>query len=129
MNDVIHFEGVANLTAQLKHISSNWRTEVGRIVTKNGTQLVSNTQENMINTYTKVNPHTGKQYSTGKTRRNTRATYSDNGLTVVVAPGTDYFPYVELGTRKMEAEPTLAPAFDKQKDVFKQDMKHLVGGK
>lgn len=121
-------QGLSALQKILMANKGNLKPELQKIVTKNGTQLVNKTQENMINTYIKVNPHTGKQYSTGKTRRNTRATYTDDGLTVTVAPGTDYFPYVELGTRKMAAEPTLKPAFDSQSEQFKDDVKKLVHG-
>ena len=122
----IYFEGLSGLTKKLQKINSNWKKEVQQVVKKNGTQLATRTQENMVNTYTKKNPHTGKQYSTGKTRRNTRATFSDDGLTTIVAPGTDYFPYVEQKKKKMAAEPTLRPAFEKQSEIFKQDMKKLT---
>lgn len=121
-------QGLSALQKLLMANKGNLKPELQKIVTKNGTQLVNKTQENMVNTYIKVNPRTGKQYSTGKTRRNTRATYTDDGLTVTVAPGTDYFPYVELGTRKMTAEPTLKPAFDSQSEQFKDDVKKLVHG-
>ena len=43
-----------------------------------------------------------------------------------VAPGTDYAAYVELGTRKMSAQPFIKPAFDDQKRLFKNDLERLV---
>lgn len=121
-------QGLSALQKILMANKGNLKPQLQKIIVKNGTQLVSKTQENMINTYIHVNPRTGKQYSNGDTRRNTRPTYTDDNLTVTVAPGTDYFPYVELGTRKMAAEPTLKPAFDSQSEQFKDDVKKLVHG-
>ena len=51
---------------------------------------------------------------------------SDGGMTATVAPHTEYFPYVEYGTRFMEAEPTLSPAFQKIKQQFYKDVMDLV---
>lgn len=128
MSDTIMMQGLSALQKILMANKGNLKPQLQKIIVKNGTQLVSKTQENMINTYIHVNPRTGKQYSNGDTRRNTRPTYTDDNLTVTVAPGTDYFPYVELGTRKMAAEPTLKPAFDSQSEQFKDDVKKLVHG-
>ncbi|KXT74894.1 hypothetical protein STRDD10_00607 [Streptococcus sp. DD10] len=43
-----------------------------------------------------------------------------------VMPSTHYAAYVELGTRKMSAQPFIKPAFDAQKEQFKKDMERLV---
>ena len=43
-----------------------------------------------------------------------------------IEPTADYGAYVELGTRFMNAQPYLKPAFDEQKGKFKSDMKKLV---
>lgn len=51
---------------------------------------------------------------------------TDGGMAAEVEPTADYAPYVELGTRFMEAQPYLKPAFDEQKEKFKKDMKKLV---
>lgn len=128
MSDTVMIQGLSALQKILLKNKSNLKPQLQRIIVKNGTQLVNKAQENMINTYIHVNPRTGKQYSSGDTRRNTRPTYTDDNLTVTVSPGTDYFPYVELGTRKMAAEPTLKPAFDSQSEQFKDDVKKLVHG-
>ena len=47
-------------------------------------------------------------------------------MTAEVEPKADYAPYVELGTRFMEAQPYLAPAFRDQIGQFRKDMKKLV---
>ena len=35
-------------------------------------------------------------------------------------------PYLEYGTRFMDAQPFVRPAFDEQKEKFKDDMQKLV---
>ena len=47
-------------------------------------------------------------------------------MSAEVEPTAEYAPYVELGTRFMEAQPYLGPAFNEQKEKFKKDMKKLV---
>ena len=47
-------------------------------------------------------------------------------MSAEVEPTAEYGPYDELGTRFMEAQPYLKPAFDDQKERFKKDMKKLV---
>ena len=51
---------------------------------------------------------------------------TDGGKTAEIEPTADYGAYVELGTRFMNAQPYLKPAFDEQKGKFKSDMKKLV---
>ena len=43
-----------------------------------------------------------------------------------VEPKAEYAAYVELGTRKMEAQPYLKPAFEEQKKQFEKDLQKLV---
>ena len=66
-----------------------------------------------------------KGYSKGDTARSITLTMSDGGMTATVAPGTDYSPYVEYGTRFMAAEPFVRPAFDIVKPQFLDDLKKL----
>ena len=49
----------------------------------------------------------------------------DNGLTASVNPEAEYSAYVEFGTRHMDAQPYLKPAWDEQKEIFKRDMQRL----
>lgn len=67
-----------------------------------------------------------KGYSTGDTMNSINARITDGGLEARVGPTTDYAEYVEHGTRFMEAEPFVKPAFDVQKAKFKSDMKKIV---
>ena len=51
---------------------------------------------------------------------------TDGGLTAEVEPTADYAAYVEYGTRFMEAQPYLKPAYDEQKKKFIKDLNELV---
>lgn len=95
--------------------------QVRNVVMKNGANLQEDAQKRMTKTVAYV-----KGYSKGTTRRSTTLSISDDGMTATVAPHTEYFPYVEYGTRYMEAEPTLNPAFQKIKQQFYKDVMDLV---
>lgn len=66
-----------------------------------------------------------KGYSTGETKRSIELDIENGGLTAVVAPNTEYAPYVEFGTRKMEAEPFVKPALNAIKDGFLKDLEKM----
>lgn len=95
--------------------------QIRNVVMKNGANLQEDAQKRMTKTVAYV-----KGYSKGTTRRSTTLSISDDGMTATVAPHTEYFPYVEYGTRFMEAEPTLNPAFQKIKQQFYKDVMDLV---
>ena len=95
--------------------------QIKNVVMKNGANLQEDAQKRMTKTVAYV-----KGYSKGTTRRSTTLSISDGGMTATVAPHTEYFPYVEYGTRFMEAEPTLNPAFQKIKQQFYKDVMDLV---
>ena len=63
---------------------------------------------------------------TGFLKQHINLDIGDSGMSAEVDPTADYAPYVEYGTRFMEAQPYLKPAFDDQKEKFKKDMKKLV---
>lgn len=95
--------------------------QIRNVVMKNGANLQEDAQKRMTKTVAYV-----KGYSKGTTRRSTTLSISDDGMTATVAPHTEYFSYVEYGTRYMEAEPTLNPAFQKIKQQFYKDIMDLV---
>lgn len=95
--------------------------QVRNVVMKNGANLQEDAQKRMTKTVAYV-----KGYSKGTTRRSTTLSISDDGMTATVAPATSYFPFIEYGTRFMEAEPTLNPAFQKIKQQFYKDVMDLV---
>ena len=63
---------------------------------------------------------------TGATKRSIAIEFRDAGLTGVVKTGTHYSPYLEFGTRKMNAQPFMRPAFYDQRVKFMQDMSRLL---
>ena len=91
--------------------------DVKKVVRKNGSDL----QENMQN-----KAEFTKGYQTGETKRSIGLEITDNGFAAEVEPTTDYSPYLEYGTRFMEAQPFVKPAYDAQKEKFKRDMQKLV---
>lgn len=111
--------GIKELQAIISQRPALMATRVQTIVAKNGAQLQATTKRNMRNAYTKGN-------WTGKTAGSTKLTLSRAGMTATVAPGTDYFPYLEYGTRFMPAKPTLKPAFAIQSIKFANDLKNLM---
>ena len=100
---------------------------VKNIVKTDGARLQNYMQREAANNFGKINPRTGKRYSTGQTRRSIMApTITNGGLTATVKPTTEYSPYVEYGTRYMEAEPFVRPAWTKAKAEFERHLKALV---
>ncbi len=94
-------------------------TKVRTTVQKNGDQLNNRMKENTKTAFI-------KGYSQGDTAGSINTVITDGGLTAEVQPTTEYAGYVEYGTRFMEAEPFVKPAFDAQKEIFEKDMKKLV---
>lgn len=87
--------------------------DVKRVVRHNGAEMQEKAQRNA-------------PVDTGTLKRSIGLDITDNGMTAEVEPTADYAPYVELGTRFMNAQPYLGPAFNEQKEKFKKDMKKLV---
>lgn len=87
--------------------------DVKRVVRHNGAEMQTKAQQNA-------------PVDTGTLKRSIGIEITDGGMTAEVEPTADYAPYVELGTRFMEAQPYLGPAFNEQKEKFKKDMKKLV---
>lgn len=87
--------------------------DVKRVVRHNGAEMQAKAQQNA-------------PVDTGYLKRSIGIENTDGGMAAEVEPTADYAPYVELGTRFMEAQPYLKPAFDEQKEKFKKDMKRLV---
>ena len=81
--------------------------DVKTVVKQNGIEMQSKTVSNAVFT---------KRYSIGATKKSIRGETRDGGFT----------PYVEVGTRFMDAQPFVRPAFKQQVPMFKSDMKKLV---
>lgn len=63
---------------------------------------------------------------TGNLKRSIGLEIKDGGLTAECRAKAEYAGYVEYGTRRMEAQPYMGPAFNEQKKQFKKDLKELV---
>lgn len=111
----IKFEGLDELEKKLK--DSVTLNDVRRVVKQNGAEL----QEKM-----QAKADFKKGYQTGTTKRSIGLEMKDEGLTAEVAPETEYSPYLEYGTRFMEAQPFVRPALEDQTAQFKKDMQKLV---
>lgn len=111
----IKVDGLKELEKTLK--DNVTMDDVKKVVRQNGSEL----QEKVQN-----NADFKKGYATGTTKRSIGLEIQDGGFTAEVEPGTEYSPYLEYGTRFMEAQPFVCPAFDEQKVKFERDMQKLV---
>lgn len=111
----IEIKGIEKLQAKLK--KNVQMDDVKRVVKTNGAQL----KNKMVR-----NANFVKGYQTGTTKRHIFRNTKDSGLTVEVGPTTEYSPYLEFGTRFMEAQPFIRPALDEQKKEFVKDFKKLT---
>ena len=111
----IKVEGLDKLQKALK--DNVTMDDVKRVVRQNGSEL----QQKII-----AKADFKKGYQTGTTKRSVSLEIKDGGFTAEAGPETEYSPYVEYGTRFMEAQPFVRPAYDKQKKQFKSDMQKLV---
>lgn len=111
----IKVEGLEELQKALKeNVTMN---DVKHVVKQNGSEL----QEKITR-----NADFKKGYQTGATKRSINLEIKDGGMTAESGPETEYSPYVEYGTRFMEAQPFVRPAYNDQKRQFKADMQKLV---
>ena len=67
-----------------------------------------------------------KGYQTGTTKGSITLSINDGGMTAEVEPTTEYSPYLEYGTRFMDAQPFVRPSHIVQAAKFKSDMKKLT---
>lgn len=88
-------------------------SDVKKVVRKNGSELQKKAKKNA-------------PVDSGDLQESIMLELRDSGKTAEVEPTVDYGAYVELGTRFMTAQPYLKPAFNEQKEKFKQDMRKLA---
>ena len=96
----VKLTGVKELQGKLKKNAT--LDDVKRIVKYNGAQLQTNAQ------------------------RKAPVDMKDKGMTAEVEPTAEYAPYVEYGTRFMNAQSFVGPAFYDQEEKFKKDLKRLM---
>lgn len=108
-------EGLDKLEKALK--KNVTMDDVKRVVRHNGAQLHKKMQ---------ANADFKKGYQTGTTKRSVGLEITEGGFAASVGPETEYSPYLEYGTRFMDAQPFVKPSYDAQKGKFKSDMQKLV---
>lgn len=108
----VTFSGDKELLNALEKMA---RTEVYKeVVKKNGAALQRTAQRKAV---------FKKGYTTGATKRSIKLDLASNGLRAVVKANTDYSGYLEVGTRKMEAQPFMQPAFNEIQPKFIDDLR------
>lgn len=108
----LRFEGLDELQKGLMDRAK--MDAVKNIVKHDGSQMQREMQSNAV---------FRKGYSTGQTQRSIGLEIIDDGFSAEVGPTTEYSPYVEYGTRFMEAQPFVRPTFYHMAGVFKA---HLI---
>lgn len=115
MARTILWEGLEDLEGKLKR--NVLLKDVKKVVRQNGSQMQSKIQKNA---------DFKKGYAKGTTKKSVNLLIAANGLEASSEPQTKYAPYVEWGTRFMEAQPFVRIGFYEQKQKFKSDMQKLV---
>lgn len=101
-----------------KHLKKNVTLDdVKKAVRRNGEELQDKMQDKA---------DFKKGYATGETKNSITLEMSNSDLKATVEPTTEYSPYLEFGTRFMDAQPFVRPAFEEQLTQFKSDMQKLV---
>lgn len=117
MGSSVKIMGADALAKRLNEIAS--LEDVKTIVKTNGMRL-----EREIKAQTATAYKMG--YSEGYTADSVSGHTENDGLTYVAGEGMEYDPYVEYGTRFMEAEPTVGPAHKIVSAKFKSDLEKLT---
>ena len=120
-------DGLDKLEKKLK--ANATLEDVKRVVNQNGAELHKKVQEKAdFKGHYEWQQGKGKVFvkATGTTKRSVTLDISADGLTADVEPETEYSPYLEYGTRFMEAQPFVRPALDEQAPKFKRDLQKLV---
>ena len=110
----VTLKGMKELRSKLADVKPE---NIHAVVRHNGQQL----QQNMMR-----KADFKKGYATGVTKRSIHLEIRDGGMTAEVGPETEYSPYLEYGTRFMQAQPFVGPALEEQKDKFIKDLERLV---
>lgn len=118
----VRIDGFDKLEAKLKRNMD--LGAVRTVVRKNGADLQTKAQKNVPVGTPQSTGIPG--YVGGTLKRSVELDITDGGLTAEVEPTVDYAAYVEYGTRFMEAQPYLKPAYDEQKKKFVKDLNELV---
>ena len=110
-------EGIEPLIGTLKENVT--LDNVKQLVKKNGADLTKQMKAQTTKSYV-------KGYSVGDTAGSINMKVLNGGMTVEVATGTSYSPYVEWGTRYMSPEPIVQPSLDVIAPKFYSDLSRVM---
>lgn len=116
LNVEFNFSGFKELE-KLMQKSAKVEQEVRQAVESNGKELKSRMGKFA---------YFEKGYQSGDTKRSMQAHMSTDGLSVTVGPTTEYAPYLEYGTRYMEAQPFVRPAFEVQVYKLVRELNNII---
>lgn len=123
----IKIDGLEELEKRLKeNVKMN---DVKRVVKRNGAELQKKIQSNAdFKGHFAWEKGKGKVFKspTGETKRSVGLEITDDGFTAESGAETEYAPYLEYGTRFMDAQPFIRPAFEEQSKQFQKDLQNLV---
>lgn len=122
MRAKVEIVGIEKL--QLKIRTNLGKQAVKEIIKQNGAELQQKAQRNAPVGTPESTGIPG--YIGGTLKRSIELEIKDGGMTAEVGAKAEYGAYVEVGTRFMDAQPYIKPAFDEQKVQFKKDMDRLV---
>ena len=123
----IEFVGIEKIQKQFK--KNVQMEDVKKIVKKHGDDLQGLAQEKAdFRGHYGWKKGVGKVFvkPTGNLKEKIMLDITEDGFTAEVEPTAEYSAYVEFGTRFMDAQPYLKPAYNEQKEKFKRDMDKLV---
>lgn len=123
----LRIEGLDKLEKSLK--KNVTLSDVKKVVRQHGSQLQKQMQENAdFRGHYAWEKGKGRVFKkpTGALKGSIGLEMKNGGLTAEVEPTKEYAPYVEYGTRFMDAQPFVKPAYNTQKTKFKRDMDKLV---
>lgn len=114
----IQINGLDKLEVRINTALVN-AASVKTVVQHNGDQLNSRMKRQTTQAFQ-------RGYTQGDTAGSISTKIDDDGMTARVGPKTEYAPYVEYGTRFMNAEPFVRPAWEIQKEIFKKELEKVV---
>ena len=109
----IRLEGLDTLSRALKQKSQTSTKSLQRVIRKHGAGLQQKAKR-MVPVDTRT------------LKRSITLDINFSGLTATVEPQAEYAPYVEYGTRFMDAQPYMRPAYFTQVAQLKADLDNLV---